>query len=557
MSIERRGSYGHLMAQLGADDVEVDRLASTFDRTATRLTTIEESITTSVRTIAWHGPDADVFRGKWNNGMKAQLTTVSQRLGVIARDLRKQAEAQRTASEGGDIAINAPRYETPEERALRELWEARAELARRLAEAEDWAENEGRQQIRDLADKSEQAQLDWWRSLTDDQRAAILRTDPGALFGLDGLPADLRAEARERYLDSIRGDLEISSTEDSLAGELNIAWVHLGVEGRAGITQLADGTYRVDLSLDGEIGAKVGSGNAEGHVGLGAGVSQSYSFDSLEEAEAFVDGLYEKLTPDIDLGLFQGPGGVAADTVEDVVDYLGDHSEYRRSFEGELRVEGEAELKLGSFDVNVSGEAGGRYDFDTGDRTLFVGGSFDATLAAPSVAPIDGAGETSSVGASVDVEAAITYDENGNVSELSLSGTVGVDGSIGLEQFFGGTNAASKTPEQVNMTINGGAEVSFDAKLDLQDPIVQRYAADVLNSLGNGDISLEQLQELLGEAELQVQLDSTTSSSDKWDIGVASLEVSTSNSENITTWVRPPGGDFTNVSRDELEEDRR
>ena len=92
------------MAQLGADDVEVDRLATTFDRTATRLTTIEESISSSVRSVSWHGPDADAFRGKWNSGMRSQLATVSQRLGVVAKSLRRQAADQRTASEGSGAA---------------------------------------------------------------------------------------------------------------------------------------------------------------------------------------------------------------------------------------------------------------------------------------------------------------------------------------------------------------------------------------------------------------------------------------------------------------------
>ena len=76
--------------------------------------------------------------------------------------------------------------------------------------------------------------------------------------GSTGCPASVRADAREAYLDSVRGDIQLSSTEDKLAGELNIAWVHLGVEGSAAIVQLADGTYRVDLALDGEIGANIG-----------------------------------------------------------------------------------------------------------------------------------------------------------------------------------------------------------------------------------------------------------------------------------------------------------
>ena len=161
----------------------------------------------------------------------------------------------------------------------------------------------------------------------------------------------------------------------SSTGELNIAWVHLGVEGSAGIVEQADGTYRVDLALDGEIGANLGSKGAKGHAGIGAGVAQSYEFDSQAEAEAFVDGLYEKLTPDVDLSVFAGPGGLMADTVEDVVGYLGDHSDQRSSFEAELRLEGEVDLDVGAFEVNVSGEAGAKYDFDSHETTLFLGAS--------------------------------------------------------------------------------------------------------------------------------------------------------------------------------------
>ena len=140
-------------------------------------------------------------------------------------------------------------------------------------------------------------------------------------------------------------------------------------------------------------------------------MAQSYTFDSQEEAEAFVDGLYEKLTPDVDWSVFAGPGGVMADTVDDVVDYLGDHSGDRTKFEGEIRIEGGVELELGAFDVEVEGEAGARYDFDSHETTLFLGGSASGELALPSVAPIDGAGDTGSVKLSADVEAAVKFDD--------------------------------------------------------------------------------------------------------------------------------------------------
>jgi hypothetical protein len=539
--------YVRIMAQLGADDVQVDKLAATFDRTATGLTRTEETITALVRSVAWSGPDADVFRGKWNGGMRMQMTTVSDRLTVVASDLRKQATAQRTASESGDVYVSAQPPMTEQEEML-QLKRMAAEARMRVARLDAWAEDTGRLQIRDESTKSEEHQLAWWKHLTADQQAALLRNDPGALFGLEGLPVQVRADARTAYIESVRSDIELSTKEDKLEGELNIAWVHLGAEGSAKIIQLADGTYRVDLALKGEIGAKVGEGS-KGEVGVGAGVSQSYEFASQQEAEDFVNGLYDKLTPDVDWSIFAGPGAVMADTVEDVVNYLGDHSDQRTSFEGELELQGALDLELGAWDVHVQGEAGGKYDFDTHEITAFVKGSIDSEFEVPSTGD-DPAGSYKLNG---ELEVALKFDEHHNVSELEVTGTVGGSANIGLEKFLDGTTPQSAEPHSINLTAGAGAEVKFDATLDLQDPIVQQRAAALLNAMGQtGHISVPELQKLLQESEMQVQINSTSVASDKWDVGIASLEVSHTDTTNLFTWVKPPGGDFTYVKPSEL-----
>ena len=270
-----RDSYREGMAQLGADDVEVDRLAATFDSTAARLRTSEESITSSVQSVTWLGPDADSFRTKWKSGMKAQLTTVSERLTGLAKELRAQAEAQRGASDGADVPVTPSAFERFIDNA-RDWLEERIEEARRIRELDEWADEHGRQQIRDVADETPAPSTSGgWRSpRTSAPRCCA--TIPARCSGSRGSRRPCAPTPATAYLDSVRGDIELSSTEDKIAGELNIAWVHLGVEGSAAIVELADGTYRVDLALDGEIGANLGIKGAKGHVGLGAGVAQSY-----------------------------------------------------------------------------------------------------------------------------------------------------------------------------------------------------------------------------------------------------------------------------------------
>ena len=238
-----------------------------------------------------------------------------------------------------------------------------------------------------------------------------------------------------------------------------------------------------------------------------------------------------------------------ADTVEDVVGYLGDHSDQRTSFEGELRLEGEVDLDVGAFAVNVSGEGGARYDFDSGETTLFLGGSASGSVDIPST----GDGTIGSAELSADLEVQLVFDDDGNVSELSLGGTLGGEASVGIEAFLNGTNADSATPETLSVSAAGGADVRFDAKLDLQDPIVQQRAAELINSMNSGGVSLSDLQGLLRESEVQVQVDVTNNSSDKWDIGIASLEIEQNRSDNAFTWVKPAGGDFTYVTRRRAE----
>ena len=126
------------------------------------------------------------------------------------------------------------------------------------------------------------------------------------------------------------------------------------------------------------------------------------------------------------------------------------------------------------------------------------------------------------------------FDDAGHISELALSGTFGGEASVGIEQFFGGTNADSQMPESFSLlALNGGAEVTFDAKLDLQDPIVQQQAAELLNSMGSGGVSLTELQDLLGESSCRCRSTRTSTGGDKWDIGIAALEISETERANL------------------------
>ena len=280
-------------------------------------------------------------------------------------------------------------------------------------------------------------------------------------------------------------------------------------------------------------------------------MSQSYEFDTQAEAEAFVAGLYEKLTPDADWSMLAGPGAVMADTVDDVVRYLGDHSDQRTSFQGELRLEGKVDLEPGAFEVNVSGEAGARYDFDTSETTLFVGGSASGSIDLPSA----GDGTTGNAELSAELEVELVYDEHGNVSSLDLGGRSAARVGRASRRTSTAPAPARRQPESLSLSAAGGADVRFDASIDLQDPIVRS---------GRGPAQRHEQRRRsrrptsrrccgIGGAGADRR---RAGSSDERGTSASPASRRRDHQRNAFTWVKPPGGDFTLRHRDELREDR-
>lgn len=120
------------MSQLGADADQLEALGRRFGAGATLLDGAAVSISTSISTVVWMGPDADAFRGRWRSTMAPQLRTIAEALRGQRDTAAEQARQQRTASaaEGGAIPSGIidclplppdwenplePRYEPPVE----------------------------------------------------------------------------------------------------------------------------------------------------------------------------------------------------------------------------------------------------------------------------------------------------------------------------------------------------------------------------------------------------------------------------------------------------------
>jgi hypothetical protein len=89
------------MARLGADVEQLDRLARTFETEATRLERSASTLRSLVSGVTWMGPDANQFRGQFNQSMSPQLAAIARALHDEARQLVQQATQQRRASSDG------------------------------------------------------------------------------------------------------------------------------------------------------------------------------------------------------------------------------------------------------------------------------------------------------------------------------------------------------------------------------------------------------------------------------------------------------------------------
>lgn len=94
------------MGVLGADVVQLDRLAASFTSVAATLAAAETGVTEAARTEWWVGPAADSFRSAWRTHA-ATLRLRSGHLNGIADALRAQAEQQRQASSDSSRTVFA------------------------------------------------------------------------------------------------------------------------------------------------------------------------------------------------------------------------------------------------------------------------------------------------------------------------------------------------------------------------------------------------------------------------------------------------------------------
>jgi hypothetical protein len=107
------------MGLVGADVDQMHALARTFEQAAERLDAAAATVTGTLSSVSWSGPDAERHRGQWHGESRAAMRSVAAALreaaSVVARNAseQEQASAARSGASTGPLTPAVPQALQP------------------------------------------------------------------------------------------------------------------------------------------------------------------------------------------------------------------------------------------------------------------------------------------------------------------------------------------------------------------------------------------------------------------------------------------------------------
>ncbi len=528
----------------GADVDALFDLAAFLETQKSHFEAAQRKLLSDVRTVEWFGPDAEDFRKSVTKYSDLKLTVSCGSLDALAKHLRENATAQGVTSAVGsgnplsDFVIGVGIVGSDIIR--------RAEL--RHAQEVAWDDDLVRR-LPNLINASPVEVQAWWNSLTAQQQEYYLKNHNADLLQLRNMPPEFQRLVEDEYRQSRASQIPVSSESGNLHGELKVRSIRVSADLGGTVTEFADGHAEVTLHIGGEIGAllsaKAGSG-VEGSISVGAGLSQTYSFKSRAEADAFLEGLkQEALKIDDDAraiagGLLKGgvPGAVGtlvASQVADLSAYLDRHD--RVSNEVDVHVAGQVSVNLGEdAKFDLSGKAGIKVDTDAHTTKVYV--ETEAGVSAKAF------GINGSAKASIAAEFT-TAGQGGEAGELKLTASIQGSGDGDLKKILN-----SVGPDQSDVMKGqqvGGFRATVSATINTKDPEMKPLVEQYLRAKSSGDSGAEStaLQQLYAKARVQIRVDSV-GSSEKSHLGGMVTETKEVTHAQIVI-EKPQGGKFINM----------
>lgn len=354
-----------------------------------------------------------------------------------------------------------------------------------------------------------------------DLRKALQGAEQGKVDGGDGLLADAVAQTPtrmdemtpEQLADLLGDDVAIDTITAFLEAEAEFATWEIEGKAQADYKILADGTVKMALHLEAGLGREISVGGAEADVGAGGTTDLELKFDSVEEAQEFLQGLDDEA---FDLG-WRDVGNVPGTVATNVAAYVMEQE--ITSFRTGVYASGEMEFDQPWARGAIEGRAEAYYDW--------AQDAYGVKLEASAEAELGDRGSGHSAAASLSGE--VQVHQNGDFKELTLSGKLN----------------ASTANENLGLNLPPGSStgqgVDVQLKVDENNPAREEIEA----ALGAGEF--DRAKDLaLANGELvvrQTTIEEIASEEHEIDIKVAEAEVRYGASAESANriWYREPG----------------
>ncbi len=514
---------------IGANLNDLQELVREFRAAADQFDGARNSVLRAVARTAWQGQTAEQFRAEWDAVHAVVMGNLAGDLRHAATVILTNADEQRRTSashqgssgslgfhEAGDVTLTPFIGGSVDSLLLAAFYRAVAngETEKFLLEHPEfaqqfpnlaWATTTGKAELDGLKGKSDTEVKDWWAKLDPEKQKALMLAYPGALMLLTGLPPAVIDAAKEQFGLSQREFVKSKTVMESEKVTVNVGFAKIGAEGSYKATQFADGHVEIDLSLTGTVGKELG----ESEVGVEGGVTQTYSFASAAEAQAFLEGLRARIGQ-ADLGA-----------------YLESNGSHRIGTEASLALTGETKVEIGGQSVKLDGSAGGTVNLDTGAKSLFVEGH----------ASVDVAGVKGNVGAHFDLQ----LDKDNHVVGATMTGSVSLSGQASVEGIL--ESLSGKELASASASTSSGGQASFSAHLDLTNPAVQQQLDYLVQHPGD----MAAIQKLLATSDATITVDAVSSSHSESKVLGSGVEHDMKTTTNQLTYVKPSGGPWVPV----------
>ncbi|QCP00194.1 hypothetical protein FCN77_23865 [Arthrobacter sp. 24S4-2] len=524
------------MTFYGADVNQLRELAKAADKAASLLSTRASSLQSQILAAPWKGGDGERFRQEWTSSHRPSIERVVASLRRNSKVLLQHAAEQEKSSAAGTGSTAAGAgglagtFEQLKNWTQEKLEEAR-EAAEHRADLQD--------QLDRMSGAGPEEQAKWWDSLSaQDKKYLIEGEGPDGplakdLMAMDGgIPESAQDLAREHLLELAKEDIPVYTETGRASIEARVLWVHGGAEVGTEVVENADGSATVKVY--GNMGLGVNDATGSAGATLTGEVAREYTFDSIEEAMAARNQMYEDLPPD-SVGDIKDVAGNPPDYILDTLDGA---AKDNGSSGHEDKAKGSLSLEAGAKSTDAAGSA----KLDLAYEKNLTDGTSKASVEVSAEGNLDLDGRTFEASGKGGLE--LNMDKENNVSSVSLSmeGTVAQGVKEGLDVKAGNIESS------VTAGTQGTVKIDIDYTPE-NSAVIDSYMRNV--ALGNNAAAAQDAATLYEAGSATVQVNSVVTASNEagFDIKAGEVKVSTENqvSTNVSTYQKVPND--TKLSR--------